>query len=153
MYLYTSSFESFSRFVSVTSPAIRRRTEENRKIKKEEMNSRNKTNTCAVASCPSPSGQDTIYHRFPHQDASRTKQWLLACKRLDSVNPRTAMVCSNHFIQEDYQRDLRNELLGIPLRKKLKSSAIPRHHLSRSPDPEDSSVQPEPQGEFHGFTM
>ena len=32
---------------------------------------------------------------------------------------------SNHFDESAYERDLRNELLGLPLRRKLKSEAVP----------------------------
>ncbi len=35
---------------------------------------------------------------------------------------RTARICSNHFKEEDYERDLRNELLNLPQRKLLKVS-------------------------------
>ena len=32
-----------------------------------------------------------------------------------------------HFAPEDFERDLRNEMLGLPLRKLLKPGAAPRH--------------------------
>ena len=36
-------------------------------------------------------------------------------------------ICSLHFAPEDFERDLRNEMLGLPLRKLLKPGAAPRH--------------------------
>ena len=32
-----------------------------------------------------------------------------------------------HFAPEDFERDFRNEMLGLPLRKLLKPGAAPRH--------------------------
>ena len=78
----------------------------------------NSTKSCAVASCPSPSG--VSYHMFP-KDQKLQKLWVDACKRNDFVNVRTASICRNHFIDEDFDRDFRNEMLKLPLRSLLKS--------------------------------
>ena len=43
---------------------------------------------------------------------------------------------SNHFDETAYERDLRNELLGLPPRRRLKAEAVPTLCLSR-----DSSVE------------
>ena len=75
------------------------------------------TATCAVAICPSP--QNASYHNFP-SDINLQKLWIELTKRKDPVNPKTARICSQHFKPEDYERDLRNELLNLPLRKLLK---------------------------------
>ena len=72
--------------------------------------------TCAVATCPSP--VDVSYHRFP-KDTKLQKQWEEACKRKDSINVKTALVCDLHFKDEDFKRDFQNELLNLPLRKLL----------------------------------
>lgn len=80
---------------------------------------------CAVAICPSPKSSSTSYHRFPRDPVVRQK-WLLACRRDDRIfNPQTGFVCSNHFEVTEFERDLQNELLGLPLRKRLKPGAIP----------------------------
>ena len=93
---------------------------------------------CAVAICPSPKDETVIYHRFPKNKEAR-KKWIFACKRDDkNLNPCTASVCSNHFLAADYERDLRNELLGLPVRKKLNRDAIPSQKL-RSTSSADTS--------------
>ena len=97
-----------------------------------ELETKKKTKVvCAVATCPSPKDSDTTYHRFPKGNELR-KQWLIACKRADKVNPNTSTVCSHHFNADSYERDLKNELLGLPLRKKLKLGAIPSENLLSS---------------------
>ena len=80
------------------------------------------TATCAVAMCPSP--KDCSYHNFP-RDINRQKLWIKLCKRKDPINPKTARICSLHFKPEDFERDLRNELLNLPLRKILRLGSIP----------------------------
>ena len=34
-------------------------------------------------------------------------------------------ICSLHFTDTSYERDLRNELLGLPIRKRLLPDAVP----------------------------
>ena len=41
----------------------------------------------------------------------------------------TARICSSHFKEEDYERDLKNELLNLPTQKRLKSTAFPTLNL------------------------
>ena len=82
--------------------------------------------TCSVAVCPSP--KEASYFRFP-KDLSIQKIWIDLCKRQDKINPTTARICSAHFKDEDFERDLRNELLNIPVRKLLKKNAIPSQNL------------------------
>jgi len=83
-----------------------------------EKTQKNLTNTCAVASCSSPNG--ISYHKFPKEPSLR-KIWLEACKMKDKVNPDTATICARHFKQENFVRDLRNELLNLPVRNILKA--------------------------------
>ena len=45
-------------------------------------------------------------------------------------------ICSRHFRPEDFERDLRNEMLGLPLRNLLKPGSYPVK-------PEEIQVQPE----------
>ncbi len=82
-----------------------------------ETTQKNSTNTCAIASCSSPNG--ISYHKFPKEPSLR-KIWLEACKRKDKVNPDTATICAHHFKQENFVRDLKNELLNLPVRITLK---------------------------------
>ena len=94
---------------------------------------------CAVAVCPSPKDSHIIYHSFPKNDLMK-KTWVVKCKRDDSFNCRFATVCSNHFLPSDYERDLRNELLGIPQRKKLKQDAVPSQNLHPLQKIEQASI-------------
>lgn len=90
---------------------------------------KNKKNICAVAICPSPKDQQTVYHRFPKSDELK-KKWIVACRRDDRIiNTSTSLICSNHFLPTDYERDLEHELLGLPLRKILKKDAVPSRKL------------------------
>ena len=81
---------------------------------------------CAVALCTSPNS--TSNHKFPIEPKLR-KTWILACKRTDSFDPDKSRVCSNHFAPEDFLRDLKNELLNLPIRKILKSDSYPTLNL------------------------
>ena len=83
--------------------------------------------TCAVAICRSP--LDAIYHRFP-KDLNLQKVWVQACKREGKIPVATARVCSSHFKEEDYQRDIQHELLNLPLRRLLKDNAVPTLNLA-----------------------
>ena len=96
---------------------------------------------CAVAVCPSPKSSSITYHRFP-QDPETRKKWVQACKRKDGLlNPLTAHVCSSHFQPSDYERDLKNELLGLPVRNLLKKSAVPSLKLNYGEDKKPSEAQ------------
>lgn len=88
-----------------------------------------KKKTCAVAICPNPRTIDGfMYHRFPKDDSTR-KLWVVKCKRQDKFNPSTSRVFSNHFLPNDYKRDLFNELLGLRQKKILKEDAVPSQNL------------------------
>lgn len=62
------------------------------------------------------SNANIVYHSFPKGKnfVSQTilKKWIHCCKRADKFNPDTSVVCSVHFTENDYERDLQNELLG-----------------------------------------
>ncbi|QQP48733.1 Uncharacterized protein FKW44_009141, partial [Caligus rogercresseyi] len=54
------------------------------------------------------------------------KAWTIACKRGDSTfQPASSFMCSLHFTEEDYERDLMHELLNLPIRKKIKKGVVP----------------------------
>ncbi|XP_030766331.1 uncharacterized protein LOC115890293 [Sitophilus oryzae] len=102
---------------------------------------------CAVFSCNNSafatkrSKLDIIYHNFPKAknpvSKNTLKEWVLRCRRADNFNPANSSICSIHFKDTDYDRDLRNELLGLPVRKLLKKSAIPTLNL---PGQEDQPI-------------
>lgn len=96
---------------------------------------------CGVAICNNsleitkrnPIAQHIKYHRFP-KDPDRRKLWIIKCHRQDKFNPDTSFICSEHFITEDYERDLRSELTGIPRKKHkqlLTQLAVPSINLNK----------------------
>jgi len=85
---------------------------------------------CAVATCKNnKKNSNFIFHRFPHELSIRNK-WISLCKRGDRL-AKTLYMCSQHFVDSDYTRDLENELLNMEPRKKrfLKGDAVPSQHL------------------------
>jgi hypothetical protein len=56
------------------------------------------------------------FHRFPKArdlvSQTITKEWIVGCKREDKLYPDTSYICSVDFTENDYERDLQNELLG-----------------------------------------
>lgn len=69
-----------------------------------------------------------MYHRFP-KNVSVQRSWISRCKREDNINVDSARICSDHFLADDYVRDLKNELLGLPVRKRLKPDAVPSQKI------------------------
>ncbi|KFM65710.1 hypothetical protein X975_24424, partial [Stegodyphus mimosarum] len=53
------------------------------------------------------------------------KKWITLCHRADKFNPNTSYICSDHFLVTDFERDMRNELLGLSVRRKLVQNAFP----------------------------
>lgn len=76
---------------------------------------------CTVAACKNtrvktkmePSTQHIKYHSFP-KDKAIKNIWVSRCKRKGIWNPDSCHVCSIHFKEDDYERDLQAELLNLP---------------------------------------
>ncbi|GLV44833.1 uncharacterized protein CBL_14596 [Carabus blaptoides fortunei] len=90
---------------------------------------------CFVTNCGNyyskTKSTDVIYHVFPNCKKLAI-QWMILCaKETQGQPPKYARVCSNHFSSDCYQRDLQHELLGLPIRKKLKPEAVPDLHLPK----------------------
>ncbi|KAG5875433.1 hypothetical protein JTB14_038366 [Gonioctena quinquepunctata] len=86
---------------------------------------------CAVVGCNSThrktKGGSIRYHRFPGDSKTRHR-WLQACgKQLNNCS--TARICSRHFVDDSYERDVQHEILGLPTRCRLKKGAIPLKNL------------------------
>ncbi|GAB6030066.1 hypothetical protein CHUAL_005747 [Chamberlinius hualienensis] len=93
----------------------------------------NKGNTsCVVSTCPNvgrkTASRGVSYHRFPKKDEIK-KLWVRKCGRSDQFNTGASYICSDHFEDDDYERDLRAELLNLPPKKKLKSETVPSRNL------------------------
>ncbi|XP_015178774.1 PREDICTED: protein kinase C-binding protein 1-like isoform X3 [Polistes dominula] len=89
---------------------------------------------CAVATCRNSHrrtrGRRIRYHRFPQIPEVRTR-WVRACGRMPLVNGQipfniqTARVCSLHFTQDSYEKDVEHQMLGLPARSRLRRGAVP----------------------------
>lgn len=100
---------------------------------------------CAIATCNNNQailnnqGIYTTFHYFPKGSDSEScairKEWIKRCRRADKFNVDTSTICSSHFTPNDYERDLQNELLNLPLRKVLKKTAVPTINLRKTAVP------------------
>lgn len=88
--------------------------------------------TCSVAECKNTNittkGSAVKYHVLP-KDNDLKNVWLDRCKIGDHVNTMNVRVCSAHFTDDDYKRDMEHELLGLPPRRLLKPIVIPTRNL------------------------
>ncbi len=84
--------------------------------------------TCAVAVCKTPHPPETTLHRFP-RDPNLRKAWKVACKRKDPFNLNSAIICSRHFKDECFERDLKCELMEKKKTRRLKQGSIPTENL------------------------
>ncbi|XP_060859558.1 THAP domain-containing protein 1-like [Metopolophium dirhodum] len=92
--------------------------------------------SCAVATCKhyasktKEQGFDISFHRFPIKNVEIYNMWVHKCRRGDKWNPKTSLVCSKHFTQDSFVRDLNAELLGYtPKVRLLKPDAVPTLYL------------------------
>lgn len=88
---------------------------------------------CFVSTCRNyynkTRGSSSVsYHSFP-TSPTRAQKWLQLCGRSEATRLHFARICSAHFSPKCYRRDLKHELLGLPLRKKLEPDAVPDINL------------------------
>ncbi|XP_030752894.1 putative leucine-rich repeat-containing protein DDB_G0290503 isoform X2 [Sitophilus oryzae] len=105
---------------------------------------------CYVENCGNYYGKTRgnakiIYHMMPLDPALAAK-WAKLCGRPEVKRSSYARVCSDHFSPKCYQRDLQHELLGLPLRRKLKPDAVPDTNLPKPyrPRTKDTKILPQP---------
>lgn len=77
-------------------------------------------------------------------EAILAAKWIKACGKKDQKVPYYARVCSEHFSEKCYQRDLQHELMGLPLRRKLKPGAVPDRNLPKPVVIKTKPLQREP---------
>ena len=79
-------------------------------------------------------------HRFPKDDETKLK-WIYLCgQKRRKLHPKNARICSLHFKASDYERNLKYELLQLPVPRhlqKLKQGAVP---TLRIPPPEGKPI-------------
>lgn len=78
---------------------------------------------CAISTCKNaylntkniPDKHNITYHSFPKDEEVR-KIWIKRCCRLKEWRPtlqQKYFICSVHFNDDDYERDLQAELLNV----------------------------------------
>ncbi|XP_017328547.1 zinc finger protein 93 isoform X1 [Ictalurus punctatus] len=113
---------------------------------------------CSVPGCGKRNqakAKDVVIHRFPEKDLELCSKWLAAIGRDGTKTERkyaSLRVCSQHFSPDDYQRDLKAELLGCPPKKVLKKTAIPtifhtKRKQGRRPSQTLNKTQPQVSSE------
>ncbi|XP_053537820.1 cytolytic toxin-beta-like [Ictalurus punctatus] len=111
---------------------------------------------CSVPGCGKRNQEKVkgvVIHRFPEKDLELCSKWLAAIDRDGTKTERkyaSLRVCSQHFSPDDYQRDLKAELLGCPPKKVLKKTAIPtifqtKRKPGRRPSQTLNKTQPQQQ--------
>lgn len=73
----------------------------------------------------------TRFFPFPKDKDKLQAVWKHVCKREDKFNIKNARVCSKHFSDDDYERNLKHELLGYTPKnyRTLKKNAVPSKNL------------------------
>jgi len=110
---------------------------------------------CAIPMCKTYSvnrnrkktAEQVIYHYLP-RDPFFKNIWLSLCRK--NANGDHARVCSKHFTEDSYERDLQAELLGVVRRKRLRPDAVPTLNLftpTAQPQPSADTVQPVEQND------
>lgn len=79
---------------------------------------------CCISSCRSESPP-----HFPFPKEPNLKKIWESVTGKTNVKSYSTKVCKKHFQQEDFLRDLKSELLGLPIKHRLKQGAVPKYHL------------------------
>ena len=69
--------------------------------------------------------------------------WKQTISYSGKLSKQSFRICSNHFSENQIQRDLQHELLGLPARKRLIPNALPDQHLSIVENNNLPTTQPE----------
>ena len=65
------------------------------------------------------------FYLFSIKDSTRSQKRLNNMKLKNPPNLKYCKLYNKHFTEDDYERDLRSELLGITKQVKLKNDAVP----------------------------
>ena len=90
---------------------------------------------CMAFGCTNDSRntKNISYHKLPDNNELK-KVWLVKISREDPKISKNSVLCSEHFEQDCFERDLKAELLGTKRKAKLKSGAIPNIFSHRVPE-------------------
>ena len=68
---------------------------------------------CSAIGCSNNSNDKELsFHRLPKNNETR-KKWLQMMKRVDIVEGQKVVLCSAHFVSDDFKRDLKVKTLII----------------------------------------
>ncbi|XP_037952824.1 uncharacterized protein LOC119683258 [Teleopsis dalmanni] len=88
---------------------------------------------CAVSHCKQNNAKkdgnknSIHYHKFP-TDPEQKEAWINFCQRLGIINTKTERICSLHFSDEDYEKNLQMEWgLSSSRTVRLKPGVVPRN--------------------------
>ena len=85
---------------------------------------------CAIASCRGKKSKEKSYFRFPSSNPSLRAAWIRSCFRQDAFNVATARICSEHFLESDYDPAFFTRASIMPnVKPWLKEGAIPSQKL------------------------
>lgn len=76
------------------------------------------SNVCSVASCknvsrkPNKNGEKLIFFNFP-KDPCIQREWVKRCSQNEDYPTENKRVCSQHFLPEDYEDELKARLMGF----------------------------------------
>lgn len=73
---------------------------------------------------------DIRFYKFPLNDATRSRQWKIACGDLKLIEGRSYFVCSRHFDETAF-RAIDIVLKTAPSKRKLNDNAVPTLYLPR----------------------
>ncbi|KAJ8914281.1 hypothetical protein NQ315_011015 [Exocentrus adspersus] len=92
---------------------------------------------CAVAVCDNnyedskKNNLNISFHTFP-KDEKIKNSGIQACHRADIWNPKTSTICRVYFYKDDFETDLRAQLMNIKTKPRLKLKAIPNKLLRKN---------------------
>lgn len=75
---------------------------------------------CCVQGCENNSAKttDVSFHNFP-KDLKMKKIWTTFCRQGPQFNEKFKLICSDHFIDSDFQRNYKAELLNTKEKRQL----------------------------------
>ena len=84
---------------------------------------------CCVPGCTNYSAKtsktaDISYHKFP-SDKQRRKTWLERIRRSNMPPMQYSYVCSDHFLPNCFEVNIRLQITGQKCKRRLKEDAVP----------------------------
>ena len=81
---------------------------------------------CSIPGCKSTAGVKVA------RTDQQFEKWKIKLNNTRVKTRTNLRICEKHFSVDDYERDMRSELLGEPSRKKLRIEAVPTIGVSSS---------------------